>query len=134
MLELAILIIRIVVGITMVAHGWHKVEKRTVLDAKWKNEYGFPVGSVILTAIAQIAGGLAILLGFLTSLAAVILALNMIVATYVSIWKHHEGFLSLPDTKGWDLNFLLVGNLIALIFLGDGSWSFAELLRGFNIF
>lgn len=129
MIDLAIVIVRVFVGITMIAHGWHKVEKRSDLDPKWKNEYGFPVGSVILTAIAQIFGGAAILVGFLTSLAGAILALNMVVATYVSIRFHREGFLCLPAIKGWDINFLLVGMLIALVFFGDGNWSLMALLR-----
>ena len=129
MVDIATIILRIALGITMVAHGWHKIEKRTILDHKWKHEYGFPVGSVLLTAIAQIVGGCAIAIGIFTSLASFLLALNLIVATYVSIWKHHEGFLSLPEGKGWDINFLLVGTLTAMIFLGDGNWSLAGLLR-----
>jgi uncharacterized membrane protein YphA (DoxX/SURF4 family) len=47
----------------------------------------------------------------------------MVVATWVSIWKHREPFLSTPEGKGWDVNFLLIGALIALIFLGSGEWS-----------
>jgi uncharacterized membrane protein YphA (DoxX/SURF4 family) len=86
------------------------------------------MGSVILTGIAQVVGGLAILVGIFTSLSGLILALNMVVAAYISIWKHGEGFLSTPEGKGWDINFLLIGALIALIFFGDGSWSLAALL------
>jgi len=51
--------------------------------------------------------------------------LVMLVATYISIAKHHEPFLSTPDGKGWDINLLLMGSLIALIFLGDGKWALA---------
>ena len=83
------------------------------------------MGSVILTGIFQAAGGLAILVGVFTSASALILALNMVVATYVSIWKHGEPFLSTPEGKGWDVNFLLLAALTALIFFGDGNWSLA---------
>ena len=81
------------------------------------------MGSVLLTGIVQVVGGLAIILGVYSSLAAVIQVLVMVVATWVSIWKHHELFLSTPEGKGWDVNFLLIGALIALIFLGSGEWS-----------
>ena len=108
----------------MVAHGLPKIFwKRELFNKKWKKDYGFPLGSVLLTGIVQVVGGLAIIVGVYTQLFALILALNLLVATYVSIWKHGEPFLSTPEGKGWDVNFLLVGALVALIFLGGGAWS-----------
>ncbi|GAG72683.1 unnamed protein product [marine sediment metagenome] len=130
MVDMGILILRIAVGVVMVAHGVPKLFwKRKVFNKKWREEYGFPLGSVILTGIVQVAGGLAILVGVFTSLSALILALNMVVAVYVSIWKHGEPFLSTPEGKGWDVNFLLIGALTALIFFGDGTWSLVGWLR-----
>jgi len=124
MVDVGILILRISVGIVMVAHGLPKIFwKRELFNKKWKKEYGFPLGSVIITGIVQVAGGLAIIVGIFTQLSSLILALNMLVATYVSIWKHNEPFLSTPEGKGWDVNFLLVGALISLVLLGGGAWS-----------
>jgi putative oxidoreductase len=124
MADVGILILRISVGIVMVAHGLPKIFwKREVFNKKWKKEYGFPLGSVILTGVVQVLGGLAIIVGFYTQISAFILALNMLVATYVSIWNHGEPFLSTPEGKGWDVNFLILAVLIALIFLGSGAWS-----------
>jgi putative oxidoreductase len=130
MVDMGILILRITVGVVMIAHGVPKLFwKRKVFNKKWREEYGFPLGSVILTGIVQVAGGLAILVGVFTSPSALILALNMVVAAYVSIWKHREPFLSTPEGKGWDVNFLLIGALTALIFFGDGTWSLVGWLR-----
>ena len=124
MADVGILILRISVGIVMVAHGLPKIFwKRELFNKKWKKEYGFPLGSVLLTGIVQVIGGLAIIIGFFTQISALILALNMLVATYVSIWNHGEPFISTPEGKGWDVNFLLLAALIALIFLGSGTWS-----------
>ena len=124
MTDVGILILRISVGIVMAAHGLPKIFwKRELFNKKWKKEYGFPLGSVLVTGIVQVVGGLAIIVGVYTKFFALILALNMVVATYVSIWKHHESFLSTPEGKGWDVNFLLVAALIALIFLDSGAWS-----------
>ena len=61
--------------------------------------------------------------GVFTRVAALILLPIMLVATYVSIANHHEPFLSTREGKGWDINLLLTGSVIALIFLGDGKWS-----------
>ena len=115
--EVSIMILQVAVGIVMVAHGLPKIFwKRTLFNKKWKKEYGFPLGSVLLAGIVQVVGGLAILVGVYTQLFSLVLTLNMLVATFISIWNHREPFLSTPEGKGWDINFLLVGALIALSF------------------
>jgi len=128
-IDLGILILRIVVGIVMAAHGVPKLLwKREFYNKKWKKEYGFPLGSVVATGIVQIVGGLLIIVGLFTFWSALVITINLLVATYISIWNHKEPFLSTPEGKGWDLNFLLHLALIALMFFGDGKWSLAELL------
>lgn len=129
MLDLAILTLRVFTGIVMIAHGIHKFKKLDLLNKKWLAQYDLPVGSVSLAATAQVFGGLALLVGVYTSIAAFVLAVVMLVATYVSIWKEHESFLSLPSGKGWDFTFFLIGSLVVLILLGDGGWSLIELLK-----
>lgn len=123
MMDLAILILRIALGIVMILHGLYKFRKKSFLDREWRVAYGFPNGSVLLSGILQIACGLAIAGGVFSRFAALILLLVMLVATYISIAKHREPFLSTPEGKGWDINFLLIGALIALIFLGGGKWA-----------
>ena len=120
--NVSIIILRFAVGTVLVAHGLPKIFwKREVFNKKWKKEYGFPLGSVLLTGIVQVVGGLAIIVGIYAQPSAIILAMNMLVATYVSIWNHREPFLSTPEGKGWDVNFLLIAALIALIFLVEVS-------------
>ena len=118
-----ILVLRVSVGVVMFAHGLPKIFwKREVFNKKWKSEYGFPKGTVLITGIIQVVGGLAIITGIFIQPVSLILALNMVVATYISIWNHGEPFLSTPEGKGWDVNLLLVGALITLIFLGGSNW------------
>jgi putative oxidoreductase len=124
MIDVAILLLRIVVGIVIVAHGVPKLFwKRKILDKKWRQDYRFPIGTVLFTGILQTAGGLAIIAGVFTQIAAVVLLLTMLVATYVSIWIHREPFPTTPDGKGWDINFMLIGTLLVLILVGDGGLS-----------
>ena len=123
MIDMGILILRISLGIVLIPHGVYKFQKKQFFDKKWREEYGLPVGSVLLTGIVQVVGGLAIILGIFPRLSALIQILVMLVATWVSIWKHGEPFLSTPEGKGWDVNLLLIGALIALILMGSGAWS-----------
>jgi len=121
MTDLAILLLRLFLGIVMIPHGVHKLQTLDEVNEKWREEYGFPVGTVALVAILQIVTGLAVVLGIYTRYAALIQILIMVVATYVSIWKNREPFLSLPTGKGWDINFLLLGAFVVLTLLGGGN-------------
>jgi putative oxidoreductase len=125
MADIGILVLRVVLGVVIVLHGAYKLRKKSLFDRKWQEDYGFPKGSVLLTGVVQVACGLAIVGGVFSRLAALILLPVLAVATYVCIAKHREPFLSTPDGKGWDINVLLMGSLVALIFLGDGKWSLA---------
>ena len=123
MLDIGILILRIAVGISLIPHGVYKFQRKQFFDVKWREEYGLPLGSVPLTGIIQIIGGLAFILGVYNGLNALLQIVVMLVATWVSIWKHREPFLSTPEGKGWDVNLLLIGALIALFLMGGGRWS-----------
>jgi putative oxidoreductase len=126
--DLAIFILRVSIGIIMLAHGVYKIQKKAFFDKKWKDEYKLPHGSVLLNIVVQIVGAITLFLGIYSRYVSVILTLNMLVAWHICIWNHREPFLSTPEGKGWDFNLLLVVALVALILLGDGNWSILELL------
>jgi uncharacterized membrane protein YphA (DoxX/SURF4 family) len=92
MSDLAILILRVSVGIVMVPHGLQKFRGRAKFDQDWKRDYGFPVGSVALAGTVHLLGGLAIILGVFTRVASAVVLLTMLVATWASVWVHHERF------------------------------------------
>jgi len=126
--NLAIFILRVSLGIIMLAHGVYKIQKKAFFDKKWKDEYKLPQGSVLLNIIIQLVGAITLFLGIYSRYVSIVLTLNMIVAWYICIWNHREPFLSTPEGKGWDFNLILVVALVVLILLGDGSWSILELL------
>ena len=99
MFDTGILILRVTLGIVLIPHGVYKLQRKQFFDKKWREEYGLPRGSVLLTGSIQVAGGLAIILGIYCSLSALVQVLVMLVATWVSIWKHGEPFLSTPEGK-----------------------------------
>lgn len=128
--DLAILILRLSLGVIMISHGIPKIKKREVLGKKWNDHYGVPKATIWLTGILQIVGGLALLVGLFTSLTSLILALDMLAALFICIFSshHREPFNSVTPEKGWDVNLLLVGSLVAVLVLGGGKWSLDALL------
>ena len=118
MADIGILLLRIAMGVTMLLHGVVKFQRREYFEDKWSNNYGFPKSFVIMNGILQTLGSILILLGLFSGPLGLILALDMVVATWVSIKKHSEPFLSNPEGKGWDVNFTLIFGLFALAFLG----------------
>ena len=125
--DLAIFILRVSIGMIMLAHAVYKIRRKAFFDKKWKEEYGYPKGSVLLNIVVQLVGAIALFLGIYSRYVSIVLTVNMLFAWYICIFNHREPFLSSPDGKGWDINLLLVATLVALILLGDGSWSILEL-------
>ena len=128
--DLATLILRLSLGVIMISHGIPKIKKREVLGKKWNDHYGVPKATIWLTGILQIVGGLALLVGLFTSLTSLILTLDMLAALFICIFNshHREPFNSVSPVKGWDVNLLLVGALVAVMILGGGKWSLDGLL------
>ena len=126
--DLAIFMLRVPIGIIMLAHAVYKIQKKDFFDKKWKDEYGYPQGSVLLNIVVQFVGAITLFLGIYSRYVSIVLLINMLFAWYICIWNHREPFLSTPEGKGWDFNLLLVAALVVLIIVGDGGWSVLELL------
>lgn len=124
--SLALLILRIVAGIIILPYGLKKIgwNKSPGKSFSGTIEMGVPFLIVLLVTIAQSLGALALLLGFLTRIAA---AGNFIVMTGAM-------FVHLKD--GWSMNWygkkngegieyfvLLLGILLVLILDGGGLFS-----------
>jgi putative oxidoreductase len=93
--------------------------------------FGYPVPNIlaIVAAIAQLAGGVSILLGALTPLGCIALILFLLPVTYSF---HLPGLLQ--GDSGETINALknlgLVGGLVALLFTGPGRFSIDGKIMG----
>lgn len=132
-LNLATLFLRIGIGGFLIFHGIRKSKNRFEGTINWFNSLGFPfnVGggklSAYSAAFIEIIGGLLLLVGFFTPYVAVIIVGQMLVATYVAIFKEKSAFISQtgqPGIYGYELDFLYVLAALALVFLGGGAFSF----------
>ena len=125
---LALLVMRLTVGAIMVAHGYHKVFGGLQHFANTVGGMGVPVWLGYLAAFTELVGGLLILVGFFTRLAAFAICVELTVA----IWKVHlhNGLLGSPDRPGYEFPLAVASLALALIFFGAGPIALDHVLRG----
>ncbi len=125
--DLALLLLRIGLGTVFLVHG---TGKRKL----WKVQPSaqLPAGllrTLRLLSIAEPAGGLAVLVGFLTQLAALGLALVMLGALRFLIVKAHRAFTT-DAAAGWEFEFMLLVVAVALALMGGGTFALDRALFG----
>jgi putative oxidoreductase len=117
--DIGLLILRVAVGIIFLVHGKNKLPL-------WKAESAqAPMRNLLrFIGVAEILGGIAILTGFLTQLAALGLGIIMLGAMNMKIrtWKK-----SFAGDGGWEFDFILLAAAILLFFTGAGAYALDRL-------
>ena len=113
MKDLALLIVRVVFGVIFVSHGWTKFSS----PAKWSQGLGYPTFIGFLVGCGEFLGGLGVLFGTLTQIAAFGPLIVMLGALYHHIFKWKQKFAE------WELPLMLLAVAFALILLGAGAYS-----------
>ncbi len=111
---LALLALRLAVGVIFV---WHCRSKL--------NQKGF----MQFIGVAEFAGGLAMILGFLVQFAALGLGIIMLGAIWKKINEWHMPF-SAMDKTGWEFDLTILAGCTALMLLGGGSMSIDWMVLG----
>lgn len=114
--DLGLLILRLAVGIIFVAHGWAKFADMsgTII---FFDQLGMPALFAYLTAAVELLGGLALIIGIYTDLAALLLAAIMAVAlVYVKM-----ATLKLGLVGGYELDLILLAANLTIMFAGPGK-------------
>ena len=116
------LILRLMLGILLLIHGLHKLINgidginAIVVANGWPQwiAYGVLIGEILAPAL--------IILGLLTRAAALVIALNMVIAVYLA---HGHHLLQLTKTGGWmlELQGMFLFSAIAIALLGAGHYS-----------
>ena len=119
--DLALLVLRLVLGGVFIAHGAQKL-------FGWFGGPGLQGTAGFfekLGGLAEFGGGLLVLLGLLTPLG----ALAVIVVMIVAILRVHlpNGFFN--TSGGYEFNLTLIGIAVALILAGSGAYGLDAVLR-----
>lgn len=130
-MNIGLLLLRLVVGLTFAAHGTQKLFGwfgGGGLDgtARGMEHLGFAQGrrSALLAGLAETGGGLLLALGAATPAAAAVLIATMLVATFAVHIEH--GFFTTQG--GYELPLALATVALSLVFTGPGRWSVDSLL------
>ncbi len=121
--DLVMLVLRVVLGLMMAAHGWAKVFRggRLTGTARWFDSIGMRPGwlHARLAAFTEIGAGLAFAAGLVTTGAAAALVGLMAVAGWTV--HRHNGFFIIAE--GWEYVFVIAVVASAVATLGPGDWS-----------
>lgn len=119
----ALLAVRLIVGGLFVYHGVDKFDAGISMVEGMFRSWGVPAAGLAapLTAIIEIVGGVAIVIGLGTRIASALLGLVMVGAIlYV---KTDLGIFSSEPMPGAELDLAYLAGLITLIAHGAGRWS-----------
>ena len=112
---LALLVMRLALGAVMAVHGYHKVFGGLHHHVQFVSSLGLPGWTAYLSAFAEFLGGLLVLLGLLTRVAAFAICIDLCVA--IAKVHLHNG---LTGNGGYEFPLALATLAFALIFFGAG--------------
>ena len=121
--DAALLVIRIILGITMIYYGWFKI-KDMKANAKSFDKMGFRPGSFwgTIVMVIEFFGGIFILLGFYWGLAAALISLEMVTGAIWKITKTEKPFTD------WSYDLLILSSALAIMTFGPGKYSLAAII------
>ncbi len=124
--EWAALVVRLFLGPLMMAHGYPKVfdPKRRLQTVDFMKTKGVRPFLSLSAGLIEFFGGLGVLVGLLTQVAASFIFIEMVGTTLLSRSRLGKKFMG-----GYELDLLYAGVALALLFLGPGVFSLDRLLH-----
>ncbi|MBV8066332.1 MAG: DoxX family protein [Candidatus Eremiobacteraeota bacterium] len=113
----ALFFLRLMVGLVFIDSGYNDIR-----DPETRGKgIGLPKGVTIFLALAELAGGIAVIIGVLTQLAAIGLILIMLGAIQKKIFVWKTGFWG-KNGLGWNYELIFVSMLLVIIGTNGGRF------------
>ncbi len=132
--NLAILVLRLVIGITFILHGGQKLFGLFGGDglngtAGFFASLGANPGSLwaVVVGVVEFFGGIALVVGLLSRLASLALIVDMVAA--VIFFKVPSGFYFFEGPHpSWEYNLTMIAALLVLVLIGAGRFSASRMV------
>jgi len=122
---LALLVLRVVLGVIMIGHGYPKIFGGLSHHVQMVANLGLPGWLAYFSAAAEFFGGILVIAGLWTRVAAAAILINMVVAIAKVHWKN-----GLLGNGGYQFPLALAAIAFALIFCGAGPIALDNICRG----
>jgi putative oxidoreductase len=122
--ELGPLAVRVIVGTIMAAHGLQKVQAGPANFGAFLGQLGVPLPTLMgyVVTFVEVVGGVLLIVGLLSRLAALVLTIDLVVA--ILLVKVNLGFLSPPQGgAGAELDLALIAGFLVILLAGPGRLS-----------
>lgn len=126
--SVALLFLRLVMGVAFMIHGWQKIKNPTAW-VMMPNTH-IPALFQFLAALSEFGGGAALILGLLTPLACFGMACTMAVAVYVHCAMFHHPFIDNTGKGSYELAAVYFAVSFLFFLVGPGKWSLDRVLFG----
>lgn len=122
---LAPLVVRVVVGLIMALHGFQKLQGGPANFGGFLAQLGVPLPTLMgfVVTFVELVGGVLLILGLFSRLAALLLTIDLTVA--ILLVKVNVGLLSPSDAPGVgaELDLALIAGFLVVLFAGPGRLS-----------
>lgn len=117
-------LLRIVLGIAFVVHGWSKLSGGVGNVAGFFGSLGIPAPGLMawVVTIVELVGGLFLIAGFLTPIVGILLALNMLGAIIFAYLGQGSPFVD-RGAIAWEKEAVFGIAALCLALAGPGAWA-----------
>ncbi len=126
--DAAALVMRVIVGPIMAYHGWNKIDGGVGNFAQFVGTLDVPFPELVarLVVLIEFAGGIFLVLGLLTRLWSLLLAIQMIAIVFLVKWE--AGLVGQPGRSGYELDLVIAAAALGLLLIGPGRFALDHLL------
>ncbi len=119
--ELGLAVLRIVLGVIFIAHGYPKIAGGVAGTGEFFGQLGVPLAGFFawVVTLLEFFGGIALVVGFLVTPVSLLLSFHMLVG--IVLVHAPEGFYVIgPGQGGLEFNLLLIAALLSMVLVGPG--------------
>ncbi len=123
-------VLRIVLGIVFIAHGWGKVFGGIGDTAGFFGSLGIPLPTLAAWGIAllETGGGVLLILGLFVAPVAGLLVLHMLAGIFL-VHLPNGFFVIGAGTGGYEFNLVLTAACLVLVMAGPGNWALQDRMQ-----